>query len=84
MQRDATAADCLEILRENPQEVAQRLPLDEVQLSYPTAGNGARIKVSVRPGEGRLVPDKVRIPIRGEDVMVSLEVEEDFQDYQLQ
>ena len=83
MARDATVGDCLEILREHPQELSQLLPVEQVQLSFPTAGNGPRIKVSVRPGERRLVPHNVCVRIRGEDVSVSLEVEEDFQDYQL-
>ncbi len=83
MARDATVADCLEILRENPRELSQRLPVEQVQLSFPTAGSGPRIKVSVRPGERQLVPDNVNVRIRGEDVSVPLEVDEDFQDYQL-
>jgi len=82
MARNATVADCIEILRKRPQELSQLLPVEDVQLSFPV-GKGPRIKVSVRPGERKRVPENVRMRIHGEDVSVSLEIAEDFQDYQL-
>lgn len=54
-----------------------------LQLSIPTDGKGARIKVSVQPQDVAKVPESTELTIEGKNLEVPLEASGDYQDYEL-
>lgn len=83
MARSATPRDMLHILRHHSVELQRQLAVSPVQLSMPTDGKGARIKVSVRPGQRQKVPRMIDFVMEDDVVKIRLEVSEDYQDYEL-
>lgn len=82
--RRATAAEVLRILQD-PAKVYEELALDptEAQLTFPTTGGGARIKVSMKPGSAKALPNLITFSLAKSTVSVPLVVDHDFQEYRL-
>jgi hypothetical protein len=83
MKRHATQKDMLNILRNHSVEFGNQLSVLPLQMSFPTDGKGARIKVSIQRGQKRKLPNWIEFILDGERLEVPLEVDEDHQDYQL-
>lgn len=79
--RAANYGDLLDILRQHSLEFERRLAVAPLQLSVPTDGKGARIKVSVKPGQLPNLPKSIEFALRGDIVEVLLEASDDYQDY---
>ena len=73
----ATAQDVLRILQEKNDEVEERLGIRPLQMSFPVDGQGVRIQVSVRPGEGGALPDALDCTLDGRALRIPLEVTEE-------
>ncbi len=85
MEKRPTAQDLLALLREHGVELQERLTryTPHVQLSLPTDGRGARLKVSVEPGNESRIPAILEVLFAGRKLEVPLEAVPDFQDYVL-
>ena len=83
MKRQATIDDMLNILKKHSLELGNQLRVSPLQMSFPTDGRGARIKISVRPGQKQQLPNQIEFTVDGEMLEVPLEIDEDYQDYQL-
>jgi hypothetical protein len=84
----ANAREILHILNQYPLLLIKTLSSmaigSSVQLSMPTDGKGARIKVSVPPEDVAKVPKSTVITVEGEEIKIPLEASGDYQDYVLQ
>jgi hypothetical protein len=83
MKRTATVNDVLKVLRQNSTDLMEMLDVSPVQLSMPTDGKGARIKISVQPGQKHNLPEEIDFTINRDTIKIPLEVQEDYQEYQL-
>ena len=81
----ANAHQLMKILNERSLSLVKHLSssVSPVQLSMPTDGKGARIKVSVHPQDVEKVPKSTELTIEGENIEVPLEASGDYQDYEL-
>ncbi len=82
--RKATAKDILLVLSERSVDILRRIPVSPIQLSFPTDGKGARIRVSVSRGQKPKVPSHIELSLDSDTVQFPLETIEDYQDYKLQ
>jgi hypothetical protein len=79
--REATGNEILRILREQSTELPNKIHVPAAQFSMPVDGKGARIRVSVRVGESAGIAESFVCPLDGEDLVVRVEVVEDYQEY---
>lgn len=82
--RKAEAPDILSILSEQPDTIIRMLDLDEVDLSLPTDGLGARLLVRVQPGQAATLPKSIVVEHQGALFEVAIEVSETYEKYQAQ
>ena len=71
--RSANAVEVLSALREQIDEIRERISVQPAIISFPTDGRGVRLKVAVRPEDATRVPQ--RIEIRRGDFMLVIPVE---------
>lgn len=83
MSRQATAIEVATILREQSSRFLRVLQLKDAQLSIPVDGKGLRVRVSVRKGERRSDVDSVTWQMDEKQVIIPIEVVEDYEDYYL-
>jgi hypothetical protein len=83
MKRNATAREILQILRQHSGELTRQLAIVPLQLSMPTDGKGARIKVSTQRGQKPQLPEAIEFDLGGDTLRVPLEVRDDYQGYKL-
>lgn len=77
--RQATNADILRALTKYGAEILKRIPVDQCELSQPIDRSGARIRVSVRPGEEAKVPEVIEVKVGRKIVSIPLETDTDYQ-----
>ena len=80
----ANARELMKILNERSSSLVTLLSssVSPIQLSMPTDGKGARIRVSVHPQDVAKVPKSAELTIEGENIEVPLEASGDYQDYE--
>ncbi len=74
--------DLMRIMREFSLELQDQIASFPIQLSIPVDGQGVRVKVSVPPGYRSRIPETVTFTLDGKPQVISLEAEEDYQDYE--
>lgn len=77
--RSADYSDIRRALDRHGAEILKQIPLKKVQLSQPVDGAGARICVSVEPGEEQKVPQSIVIRIGGRNVSIRIEALGDYE-----
>lgn len=80
--KEATESQLIEILLEHGRELEARLDVGPVQLSLPVDESAPRIRVSVNRGRAVGLPRSVKFTLQGREVMVPLEVADDYEEPQ--
>ena len=75
----ATNADIQRALKKYGADILKQIPVDQCELSQPVDRSGARIEVSVRPGEEAKVPNFVELKIGRKVVLIPLETNTGYQ-----
>ncbi len=76
--RQATFAE-IQTLMGKPRGVLQRaISLPEARLMLPVDGRGVRVLVGVNQAERQKVPPEVTVAVRGQRLVISLEVDEKY------
>lgn len=76
--RQADDLDVTAALTENAQEILDQLPLRRVQLEQPLDDGGARIRVSVEPGQAHELPESVVVELANGPVVIPLDAAESY------
>lgn len=79
---NADAKIIQQILARDVNAVLSKIPLEDIEVSLPLDGKGARVLVRVRPGEAEKVPDQIIVKFLTQDYVVPLEVSETYEPYQ--
>lgn len=82
--RKANAREIHRILREMPQDVLAKIRdvtrTNDVQVSMPLDGNGARLLVAARIGAKHIGAANLSISLDGESLLVPIEITANFQE----
>jgi hypothetical protein len=81
--RPITAGELLDLLKNQPLDLYRALgmPVTHAQLSFPTDGNGPRLKVSVSSFSSIRPPSEIKFPLGNEVVTIPVQADENFQDF---
>ncbi len=79
--KKANYSDVQRALTGHGAEIIEQLPVERVQLSQPTDGEGARIRVSVEPGEQSKIPHEIILKLGRKHVAIPIEALDDYESY---
>ncbi len=80
----ANAQDIYEILSDNVDEVIRQIGMENVDVSLPLDGKGARVLVRVEQGAAAKVPDSIVIDHASGKLEIPLEASESYETYNAQ
>lgn len=81
MERLSSVLDLQTFLNEHVGDLEKALDVYPVQFYIPLDGEYPHLRVSVTEGKKELIPKELAFDFKGEQVLIPLEVDEDYQEF---